>query len=78
MVHDTLEDLRAGKISEIPAYVALYDVFPKEELLGMMAGLGVGMITGVFDLQGDLLNDKYSKIQPVKVRDFIKMHWEGK
>ena len=78
MVHDTLEDLRAGRISEIPAYVALYAVFPKEMLLEMMAALGVGMITGVFDLKGDLLNDKYSEIQPVKVRDFIKMHWEGK
>ena len=78
MVHDTLEDLRAGRISEIPAYLALYDVFPKEMLLEMMAALGVGMITGVFDLIGDLLNDKYSEIQPMKVRGFIKMHWEGK
>ena len=77
-MHDTLEDLRAGKISEIPAYLALYDVFPKEMLLEMMAALGVGMITGVFDLKGDLLNDKYSRIQPVKVSDFIKMHWKGK
>lgn len=78
VVHDSLADLRAGKISEIPAYEALYDVLPKETLLDWMAAFGVGIITGVFDLKGDLLNDKYSNIQPVKMREFIKMHWEGK
>ena len=79
VVHDTLDDLRAGKISEIPAYGALRDVLPKEMLLEMMAALGVAMVTGVFDLEGDALNDKYrNRIQPVKMRDFIQMHWEGR
>ena len=80
MVHDTLDDLRAGKISEIPAYSALRDVLPKEMLLEMMAAFGVAMATGVFDLKGDVLNDRYKSrgIQPVKMRDFIRMHWEGK
>ena len=78
VVHDSLEDLRAGKVTEIPAYVPLYKVFPKEMLLEMMAAFGVAMITGVFSFEGELLSRKYSEIQPVKVRDFIKEHWQGK
>ncbi|KAL8724573.1 MAG: hypothetical protein Q9181_006766 [Wetmoreana brouardii] len=78
VVHDSLEDLRAGKISEIPAYLPLYEIFPKEMLLEMMAGLGVAMITGVFAFKGELINDKFPDIQPAKLRDFIKTHWQGK
>lgn len=77
VVHDSLEDLRAGKVSEIPAYLPLYEVFPKEMLLEMMAGLGVAMITGIFTFKGEL-NEKYPDIQTVKMRDFIKIHWQGK
>ncbi|KAL8794744.1 MAG: hypothetical protein Q9195_002698 [Heterodermia aff. obscurata] len=78
VVHDSLDALRKGKISEIPAYVALYDTFPKAVLLEWMAAFGVGIVTGVFDLGGDLLNDRYKEIQPVKMRDFIWMCWEGR
>lgn len=78
VVHDSLEDLRAGKISEIPAYVSLYNIVPKDFFLGMMAALGVAMITGVFSFEGDLVNQKYPDIRLANVRDFIKEHWEGK
>ncbi|KAL9603538.1 MAG: hypothetical protein Q9179_002155 [Wetmoreana sp. 5 TL-2023] len=78
VVNDSLEDLRAGKISEIPAYLPLYEIFPKEMFLETMAGLGVAMITGLFAFKGELINDKYPDIQPAKLRDFIKTHWQGK
>ncbi|KAL8865211.1 MAG: hypothetical protein Q9174_007012 [Haloplaca sp. 1 TL-2023] len=77
VVYDSLEDLRAGKISEIPAYQGLSDMFPKEMLLEMMAGLGVGMITGLFDLK-DELSEKYPDVKPTKMREFIEEHWQGK
>ncbi|KAL8715719.1 MAG: hypothetical protein Q9220_000386 [cf. Caloplaca sp. 1 TL-2023] len=78
VVHDSLENLRAGRISEIPAYLSLYKSIPKEFLLDMMAGLGVAMVTGIFHLKGDLLNDKYPDIHSTKTRDFITTHWSGR
>lgn len=78
VVHDSLEDLRAGKITEIPSYLSVYEAFPKEFWLGMMAAFGVAMITGVLDLGEDNLNKKYPDIHPVKVADFITEHWAGK
>lgn len=78
VVHDSLEDLRAGRISEMPSYLPLYETYPKEFLLEMMAGIGVAMITGLFDFKGDLLNEKYPDIKTTKVRDFIETHWAGK
>ena len=78
IVHDSLEDLRAGKVTEIPAYVPLFDVSPKESVLEMMAAFRVAIITGAFYFEGQLSNDEYSEIQPVKVRDFIKEQWRSK
>lgn len=78
VVYDTLEDLRAGRITEIPAYKALYPVYSKNEFLSMMSAFGVGMATGVFDLKGASLNEKFGDVQPTKVVDFILKYWEGK
>ncbi|KAL9003651.1 MAG: hypothetical protein Q9188_003495 [Gyalolechia gomerana] len=78
IVHNSLEDLRAGRISEMPSYLPLYETYPKEFLLEMMAGIGVAMITGLFDFKGDLLNEKYPDIKTTKMRDFIETHWAGK
>ena len=77
-VHDSLEDLRAGKITEIPAYLPVYEVLPKEFFLGMMAAFGVAMVTGAFDLGDDTINKKYTDVQPVKIAEFITKYWEGK
>ena len=76
VVHDSLENLRAGKITEIPAYVPFYDIYPREMMLEMMAAFGVSMIMGVFEFDGEL-NRKYPDIRTTKVRDFIKTSWEG-
>ncbi|KAL8801473.1 MAG: hypothetical protein Q9182_004440 [Xanthomendoza sp. 2 TL-2023] len=80
VVHDSLEDLRAGKITEIPAYIPVYEFIPKEWLLEMMAAFGVAMVTGVFDLGsgGDTLNQKYTDVKPIKMAEFINEYWAGK
>ena len=76
-VHDSLENLRAGKVTEIPAYTPSYQFIPKDFVLGMMAGFGVAMITGVANFEGEI-NEKYPDIQPVKMQEFIRTYWEGK
>ena len=78
MVYDSVADLRAGKITEIPAYPPLYESFPKELFLNVMAGLGVAIVTGVFDLEYETLNKKYPDVKPVKVVELIDQYWKGK
>lgn len=56
----------------------MYEILPKAFMLEMFAGLGVSMIMGLFQFEGELLNDKYPDIRPAKMHDFIKTHWEGK
>ena len=77
IVHDSLEDMRAGKVTEIPAYQSLYKTFPKEFLIEMMAGFGVAMVTGLFIFHGELFNEKYPEIRTTKMIDFIKTHWSN-
>ena len=43
----------------------------------MMASLGVGMITGLFDLK-DELSERFPDVQPTKMREFIEKHWRGR
>ena len=78
VVYDSLENLRAGKITEIPAYLPVYEALPKEFFLEMMAGFGVAMVTGVFDLGDDTLDKKYPDVQPMKMAEFISRYWAGK
>ncbi|KAG6995843.1 hypothetical protein G7Y79_00041g077950 [Physcia stellaris] len=78
VVHDSLEDLRAGRITEIPAYVPIYKVLPKDFFLEMMAAFAVAMVTGVFDLGDDTLNKQYPEVKPVKTDEFITKYWAGK
>ncbi|CAO1599666.1 hypothetical protein XANCAGTX0491_003381 [Xanthoria calcicola] len=78
VVHDSLQDLREGKVTEIPAYRPIYKIFPKEFLLQMMAGFGVAMVTGVFAFEGEFLNEKHPEVRTTKMRDFIMTHWSGR
>ena len=68
VVHDSLQALREGKVTEIPAYRPIYKIFPKEFLL----------VTGVFAFKGELLNEKYPEVRTTKMRDFIMTHWSGR
>lgn len=78
ITYNSLEDLRAGKITEIPAYKPAYEVMPKDFFLEMMAGLGIAMVMGVFDIGEDTLNERYPAVKPVKMVDLIKVYWEGR
>lgn len=47
-------------------------------MLEMMAGFGVGMVTGLFAIEGERINERYPEIEMVKMRDFIETHWAGR
>ncbi|KAL8826298.1 MAG: hypothetical protein Q9170_007455 [Blastenia crenularia] len=78
VVHDSLQDLRQGKVTEIPAYGPMYEVFSKEVFLEMTAAFAVAMVTGVFVFDGKHFNEQYPEIRMTKLRDFIMTHWSGK
>jgi len=88
VVYDSVEDLRAGKVSEIPAYKKLYDMFgSKEAVLEMFRAFGLAMALGDVDFeiavregrQGwgsvAVMNEKYPDVRPVSLRELVEKAW---
>jgi hypothetical protein len=74
--HDSVESLRRGQITELPAHVPVYPFFPKEQLQFVFAVFGLWFDGGSFDLrpgQGSLdLNARFPEIKPLKVKDVLQ------
>lgn len=51
ITYDEVNDLKAGKITELPSHQAVYPFFPKEMLQSMFGYLGLWSEQGLFDLE---------------------------
>ena len=78
VTYDSLESMRAGKITELPNYMSIYDFFPREIMLKTWASFGVAMATGACSLEGDALNQKFPDIKAKDLSTFISTYWTGK
>lgn len=77
VVHDSLEKLRAGQITELPSHPSLYPFFPKETLQGFFAAFGIMFEQGEFDLRpSHSLNDDFPEIKPKTVRELVLEAWK--
>ncbi|KAF4483508.1 Isoflavone reductase like P3 [Fusarium agapanthi] len=58
--HDSIEDLKAGKITELPSHPHMYPFFPKPMLQGFFAAFGRMFVEGAFDLKPErTLNEQF-------------------
>jgi hypothetical protein len=74
--HDSIEDLKAGKITELPSHPHLYPFFPKPMLQGLFAAFGRMFIEGAFDLKPEhTLNEAFPEVKARKIRDLIFEAW---
>ncbi|KAF2436706.1 NAD(P)-binding protein [Tothia fuscella] len=77
VVYDSMEDLKVGKITELPSHAPMYPYFPKEQLQGFLASLGVLFASGFFDLKpARTINDDFTAIKPRSVRDLLTEAWK--
>jgi uncharacterized protein YbjT (DUF2867 family) len=77
VVHDSLEKLRAGQITELPSHPSLYPFFPKPMLQGFFAAFGIGSEEGEFDLRpAHSLNDDFPDIKPRTVKELLSEAWK--
>jgi nucleoside-diphosphate-sugar epimerase len=85
VTYDSLQKLRSGDVTPIPAnkaHAALYstpefDATPV--LMAMFAGIGAAMAAGDLDIaEEDSLNAQFPDIKTIKVLEFIEKYWGGK
>ncbi|KAI1029507.1 hypothetical protein LB504_010666 [Fusarium proliferatum] len=74
--YDSIEDLKAGKITELPSHPHMYPFFPKPMLQGLFAAFGRMFVDGVFDLKpGRTLNEEFPEVKARKIKDLLFEAW---
>ncbi|KAF5534820.1 transcriptional activator Mut3p [Fusarium napiforme] len=77
--HDSIEDLKAGKITELPSHVHMYPFFPKPMLQGLFAAFGRMFVEGAFDLKPErTLNEVFPEVKARKIKDLLFEAWGHK
>ncbi|KZL77926.1 isoflavone reductase like protein p3 [Colletotrichum incanum] len=79
VIKDSLEDLKAGRITELPSHPPLYPFFPKSHLQNLFASFGRLFEEGYFDMKPTKsLNDVFPEIKTKTIRDGLLEAWKGK
>lgn len=77
VVHDSLEKLKRGEATELPAQIAMYEYVPKQVFQGLMSVFGQWFEDGVFDLTPEhFLNERFPEIKPWNAKDFLAAAWK--
>jgi hypothetical protein len=77
VIYDSVEKLKSGQTSELPAQVALYSFLPKDILQYMIAVHGLWFEEGVYNLKPTrLLNDQFPEIKPITVKEILRQAWK--
>ncbi|KAF3360974.1 hypothetical protein VD0004_g8925 [Verticillium dahliae] len=69
IAYDSAQDLKNGKVTELPGHVHAYQFIPKEVLQGMCCTFGLWFAGGAFDLTPSPLA---SSIQTLKVKEALE------
>lgn len=77
-MHDSIANLRAYKVTEIPAYKPLYEMFKsKEMVLEIFSAFGLAMALGELDYdQETSLNVKHPDIKTTRLAAFVEKWWK--
>ncbi|KAL9571924.1 hypothetical protein ACKAV7_003913 [Fusarium commune] len=74
--HESIEDLKAGKITELPSHPHMYPFFPKPMLQGFFATFGRMFVEGAFDLKPErTLNQVFPEVKARKIKDLLFEAW---
>ncbi|KAK7710200.1 hypothetical protein SLS64_002313 [Diaporthe eres] len=76
VAYDSVENLRASQITELPGHTASYDKFPRERLQWFLAIFELWMATGRGRVPREgTLNEMFPEIKPLTAREMIERYW---
>ncbi|KAL7911437.1 NAD(P)-binding protein [Trichoderma velutinum] len=71
--HDSVEDLKAGRWTDLPGQVEAYKFFPKDQFQGFVIPYSLLIEAGAFDLKPEkTLNDVFPAIKTHTVRELLE------
>ncbi|KAI8308619.1 Oxidoreductase BOA1 [Colletotrichum sp. SAR11_59] len=76
VAHDSVEDLQACKLTELPSHRQFYQIYPKEMLHSFLAPFGLNCERGQADLKPSrTLNEEFPEIKAMKAKDVLEQGW---
>ena len=78
LTYDSVVDIKAGKITELPSNVSLYPYLPKQtiDMIAQISGLAAE--NGMVDLQGPFINDVLADVKALTLEEFFTKCLEKK
>ncbi|KAF4435999.1 Isoflavone reductase like P3 [Fusarium acutatum] len=74
ITYDSVEQLKSGKVTELPGHIPVYPFFPKEALQAMLSELGVFFDQEGLDFQPKkTLNSLFPEIKVTTARDVLEI-----
>ncbi|KAJ3453705.1 hypothetical protein MRS44_017952 [Fusarium solani] len=78
VAYDSVEKLRRGEMTELPAHVESYSVLPKKILQASFAAYSLYAIDGLYDFPKEsTLNAKFPEIKTTTIEDMLNL-WKSK
>ncbi|KAK1844227.1 nmra-like family protein [Colletotrichum chrysophilum] len=78
VTHDSMDNLKAGRVTELPSHEAYYPYFPKEQMQGLLAFFGIMWESGKCNLEpAYTLNQRFPDIETTSVRTLLESAWKG-
>lgn len=78
VVYDSDADLKAGRLSELPCYLAMYAAGPEGSVKAAIALAAEWFANAELDLKpAHTLNDDFPEIKPMGVKRFLELSWMG-
>lgn len=75
ITYDSVEDLQAGKNTELPSNIPRYAFIPKERIDGISQVVGLAIESGLVGLkakEGEILNELLWEVKPMSVEEFLR------
>ncbi|TPX15360.1 uncharacterized protein E0L32_004637 [Thyridium curvatum] len=76
VIYDDIDDLKKGRLTELPSQAALYGALPAGFLQALGSRFGVWVARGDLDLdESTSLNKSLPDLDTIKLKDFLQKAW---
>ena len=76
VVYDTVENLKAGKNTELPANIPRYAYLPKAMIDSVSQKLGIAIADGLLDFPPEAMSELLPAVKPMSVREFLESNYQ--
>lgn len=78
MTYEPVSELKAGRVTELPANVPRYALASKQQLDGLLCVWGIAFAEGWFDFPGDTISELFPDMETTSFEKLMQRSWGSK